>query len=1149
MSITDEHNSQKDISSHDTLPSTVLKARIALLATAIGGPDYTSKIYPPPYKLGDDCLSCLKDLIRWFRLVDDQQKRCDVAVACAHYNILINDLIPIIIDWENKNYVSRKIEKSNELSDGYSGLKNKNYHDKIALCCLQLMNFMTWPLELNDQSNTNEVLSYSFLKMQHLLYKKNILIIDGGRVLKCVIRLAIDIMKLDKLCRTPRDYSVLRIILQFIRNLLAIEPNNSVYISSKTKLNDINRDEIDMLPSGVTMDDITLNSVIQCFHENKVFDFLLTLTNSLNKEFDSSFLNVTLMEINYYLTKDLNPKILFSQITHNLNGTNNELMSLLMKEQERKTLVMKTAMTRHTRFGGLVSIKTNDNNRFTVSGTKILLDEDTALEKLDQSKKWNKVTFNTLVDEDSITTTQFLNSSSRDKIMAYSSDLIDSLSFTILLNSTTDFFTSSEDSLTSLQKIQFLKFFSWFINYQHCRFESGLPKKDLIILFESLKDTSFILVLNFLREAFEHRNSTIVNFAMIAITDFLNFINLLEGSGCDDIVNEIKQRLFSNERIALFSHLPRTAMKHSTQYIKSCVRLNHVILKTLESMEAKSNDQHLDNETLLNHTNVLNFSKENDIDFEEAFEILSDRKRTIRIDFSKVLKLYIFETTISTYIGFLERFKELDDGDIKKALQFLHRVFVQAQEESFLFRFDFLITLKEMLNPSGLSKKSRVRKHLDKFADYFMLKLKKRLKESPSWYINILFPRIHDRELGYYQRYAERRSNNEIKYSSPTLFRNTKEMDDMDQNTLKDLKFGILVSNLLDHDKKMHLDVLLENMVQHLKFLNTHNHSSLEIRTNNKIVSKDLNRDPDFRALLQLSGYQISNPFSQSSVLLETVTPSDFEDNIKLVKKYMEIPFHTPNNQLASTYLIQPGASYEDEDCIQVDQVEEDYFQELNTMDEKIKDKQMSRGTARSKNKVKHLPKKNGNNSLSKFDIDDTININASKNNIRGKIISKEYISDSDDGSENEGINNPIFFENEMYMRWLLDNNQGQIPAEKYSEFARFSTERLKNQGSLINNYTTLFNGPVPSLEDLKKIESNTNKGIPSFMNSFNDQDLQSAQIFTLPEYKYDKNVGRSANITGDVSFPSAKRSSNFENDQLSRKRPKTIIHDDDDDE
>lgn len=40
---------------------TVLRARIALLATAIGGPDYTSQIDPPPYKLGDDCLACLKD--------------------------------------------------------------------------------------------------------------------------------------------------------------------------------------------------------------------------------------------------------------------------------------------------------------------------------------------------------------------------------------------------------------------------------------------------------------------------------------------------------------------------------------------------------------------------------------------------------------------------------------------------------------------------------------------------------------------------------------------------------------------------------------------------------------------------------------------------------------------------------------------------------------------------------------------------------------------------------------------------------------------------------------------------------------------------------------------------------------------------------
>ena len=81
---------------------TVLRARIALLATAIGGPDYTSQIDPPPYKLGDDCLACLKDLKRWFKLVDDQQKRWDVAMAVAEYRILTDDLLPILIDWENK---------------------------------------------------------------------------------------------------------------------------------------------------------------------------------------------------------------------------------------------------------------------------------------------------------------------------------------------------------------------------------------------------------------------------------------------------------------------------------------------------------------------------------------------------------------------------------------------------------------------------------------------------------------------------------------------------------------------------------------------------------------------------------------------------------------------------------------------------------------------------------------------------------------------------------------------------------------------------------------------------------------------------------------------------------------------------------------
>ena len=72
-------------------PSVILKARIALLSTSIGGPDYSADNEEPRYKLGDEALLCLKDLKRWFKLVDDEQSRLDVAMATDEYKILTDD--------------------------------------------------------------------------------------------------------------------------------------------------------------------------------------------------------------------------------------------------------------------------------------------------------------------------------------------------------------------------------------------------------------------------------------------------------------------------------------------------------------------------------------------------------------------------------------------------------------------------------------------------------------------------------------------------------------------------------------------------------------------------------------------------------------------------------------------------------------------------------------------------------------------------------------------------------------------------------------------------------------------------------------------------------------------------------------------------
>lgn len=281
-----------------------------MLATAIGGPDYTSHLEPPPYKLGDDCLACLRDLKRWFKLVDDQQNRWDVAMACAEYCILIDDLLPILIDWENKCSLAAKLARKGQSQDfKSSAVRNKEYHDSIALNCLQLIVLMTWPLILTEQSPAHQVSLYTDLKKHQLSYKRHILTSENGKALKAANRLAFNILQIDKLERTPRDNMILRLVLNFFRNLLAIEPGE-LTISSKQHSSTRGINTTDMLPPGVSMDDISHNAVVSAFQRNKVLALLLTLASSSSSEFDQEFITIPLMEVMFYMVKEIDPKAL-----------------------------------------------------------------------------------------------------------------------------------------------------------------------------------------------------------------------------------------------------------------------------------------------------------------------------------------------------------------------------------------------------------------------------------------------------------------------------------------------------------------------------------------------------------------------------------------------------------------------------------------------------------------------------------------------------------------------------------------------------------------------------------------------------------------------------------------------------------------------
>lgn len=1105
-------------------PHTILRARIALLATAIGGPDYTSTSDPLPYKLGDDCLACLKDLKRWFKLVDDQQNTWEVAMAAGEYKILTDDLIPILIDWETKSALEVKLKKKNQSSEQSKVMRNKTYYDKVALHCLQLLVLMTWPLILTEQSSSNQVNYYTDLKKYQLIYKNAILSTENGKVLKAINRLVTNVMKIDRLSRTPRDNMIIKLALNFFRNLIAIEPGEVMITSKKKPSTTKGLSSMDTLPPNISMDDISLNTVVNCFHKNKVFTLILTLSNLLTTEFDQDFINMPILEIVFYLTKDTNQNLL-SQ--HLFEETSNEpkngykihssipemqLKDLLQKELQMKKHLIKNTSSRHSRFGAMLSIQTDDATRLTVSGAQNILNESTALDKLDNRKKWNKRVTRTRDDplEEGLPnsllnaqgSTFLLLQGHTIKIFTnFINNFIDS-SFNIILHSVTNYMTTEQDKIVVVEQIEFLLFFAWFLKYQILR--SSIDKEaDMSPVSEALRETSFILISHLLRTSFEMKNWIVVHASMIAFNELLILVNNEKNNEADlDDVEFILSRLFSDERIQLLSNLPRTANKHTPQYMMSCIDLTHTVLKTLEQHATDGHKLVVEgkrrNKKSLQFTedDIKRVMEEDRVDRDEAIDILTSHNTEMEIDFKKVQNSYINDLTIETYITFLSRFKELENSQIKKIIAFFHRVFIQAKEEAYLFRLDIIVLLRDMLSDNGIEKTSRVRKHVEQFSNYYLQRLKSRMKKSPSWMIELLFPSIHDAELSYYQRYGEKKpSSKESEHGAiPSIFKKLPDEEMLPESAVKDMKFGILVATLIDDSKNDYLDELIKHLSKsidifkawltvHVLNENETANAPNEIFTLPSEFGNPLLSDRDFRALLKLIGYQIPMSPGDSCYLPGDIEYPSLQESLELLKKYTTTSFETPNGLPAASYLIRPRNyhnqsdgetdgwtghdhyDYDDPSIIRDEDLGDDeYFKELENGSSSHK-KGGPRGIATSKKKM-HLSKKSKHKTKSRYESKDGDSKKSDKQH--SEVYSKEYI----DSDEEDEPFDPIFFENEMYLRWLLDRHGGQLSPENYNRFGKFASERFANKGNVINDYESLFGGAVPSVSSLQNSDN-----------------------------------------------------------------------------
>ncbi|KAG7192858.1 Topoisomerase 1-associated factor 1 [Scheffersomyces spartinae] len=1002
----------------------LIKAHISVLVTALGGPDHTSTETPPPYKLGLDALACLKDIKRWIRAVDEAKHAYDVALAC-HESKLMVDLVSITSQWE-RQAATKTVRSPKQM-------------ERIIIACLELMVLLTWPLVYDNDLSPLQKLQFSAMKKAQLADKKLILQYGMGLTLKAMIRLVLPIMSKDRFDRDNKDNALVRLVLFLIRNILFIQPGHS---SLGTK-NDNRTVLDDLLPENVSLEEISMNTVIPTFKKNKVFLFLLTMTTALGSDFNKQMFGPISLECIYLLTRGIRPSDLIRKqvgvpkskptrvdaseldpkvVPSSSSTALMELKDLLNAESKKKQIQSQFLSTRHGRFGSLVSLRNDQNvTSMVISGQEALYSSAAALDRLDKAKSW-KIPSRVKYDSDDYVsgTITYVNVTSSALLQLFVDDLLAAGCINNLIYSVASVLSSLLETTLPYDRAVYFLTQSWFLKYKRDR--NSLPDDQLLILFSDSKgfgsigsvlgDLNFRLMVQYFQDACSSRDWNSIHVFLVCFNEFLLVAHTLFNQKTpateqtlfteeedDDSSAEVEKEMAEVIVRKLFAssiflddlaRIPETAAKHSPSYLRKTMEVVDVIFKTFESFS--NQDVQIYIKSVKKHKLAAHSEFDGEFD-EELDEIEASRKaiRNRKLDFVVFQRKFFRKTTISSYISFLSLYEDLSVEEIKMALTFFHRLFVVHRDYISLIRLDFMYLLKKLSN--YLPKKSSIKSQVDDFIYYFMKKFKGIFQRFPVP-IELLFPEIY-----VYSHYL---NTGEIPDSSPPPEKATSRYF-ADDTLSMDFKLKVLANALYDEGKERQVNWLITEFKRIVEQTGEAGESKINVKS--KFAKDWLYSNSTLRLLLTELGFNIAQTYEDSEDAYSCVNVQELLSKVDL---------------FVSHWTVVPGVFEEDKeahDYFEVDRATSNDAGYSSTYAERSERNQRTERPDKLRKLRRTAPL-----------TDDSILSDSHQHRPTKEFQSAEFINDTDDESDEE--RDQQFFDREEKLRNALSNfNTGSIEA------------------------------------------------------------------------------------------------------------------------
>lgn len=632
---------------------------------------------------------------------------------------------------------------------------------------VELLVPLTWPFEIDPvEATVNHHRHGPYVQLAQIGYKRAILQFDRDRTLQTAVKVALPSMAVPLRERSPRDEGIIRIALYFIRNIAMLSPPSS-------------------LPMDIDEAEVSRSTTIDTFQEQDIFQVLLSMSSSIGEDFIAQ--DVVLLEILFFLLKGIDAEKLFLE-NKKLNSRNaDELKNLMQKEKAMLAGYARTAPTRHNRFGTMIWLKRDDEKVTTVSGQDVLGKAQASMDKMDQTKKWNKPRrpgrkTDLEQEREEFDLPVALTTSARNHIKAFVEEFLDS-SFNPLFLHLRKAIERENERVETRHSRQFFYLVSWFLRAECARRrtlkeKAADPKSAAVLsaedesyglVAEVMNQETFILLNRFMQKSQDEKAWQDLNAGMKCFTQILLTVHEMSQSGLDDdqeIAENILNRIFyeesTHDRVVM---ILRSYNGQGFGYLDAVTELSHVFLRMLERYAKQNVDMQIKSKRRARKIKKKQAQadgaegeedghiSENE-DLQQAQKTVTERK----FDFNRFAAKFVNQSSVNTFVAFARYFADLDTEQLKRAHRFFHRVAYKMELGVLLCRVDIIQLFNKMMKgPRGLDAESPAYKEWDDFVKHFFRQVVKRVQDRPELIVEMLFSKIpqtlyflehgHDREV------------------------------------------------------------------------------------------------------------------------------------------------------------------------------------------------------------------------------------------------------------------------------------------------------------------------------------------------------------------------------------------------------------------